>query len=477
MMRYPLCVFADWAAGTWHGISAEKEIISLNGWHNDTRSIQPGQGFVALRTEQRDGHRFLVAAQRAGAGAAIVEVPDPEVSIPQLCVADSLAALQAIAEKHRKNFEGNVIGITGSFGKTSTKDILAQLLGEDQTLKTSGNYNNSLGVPLTLSQLDLQQHAFAVIEAGINQLNDMDGLATMLQPEMTIITGIGPSHLEKLGTLENIANEKIKLATMARAGDGPVLFPHDCWQYPAFRKMASRAWVLCPGEKAGEPIRAKQLFYYNTTHQAGEGCRLELRSAAFGLQSFKIPLMSQGMVRNVCLAIIAAAQSGVASERIQDALVQWQPSALRGELCRAGDRIFYVDCYNANPASMVEGFAAFSLLTDPRLPRLYVLGCMAELGSDSVDWHRKTGRELNLRPQDRVIIIGEHATPFADGVVQAGNQPEQVDICTSLAEVKGVFDPFIGAVMLKGSRNYQLEQLIADNREGPIAYLNEHSRC
>ncbi|MEY4938740.1 MAG: hypothetical protein RIQ93_475, partial [Verrucomicrobiota bacterium] len=154
---------ARWTGGRW----TARPVSPLTGFTADTRELKTGQVFVAIKTDRRDGHDFLAAAMAAGASAAIVATPDPDVALPQLCVSDPLGAFQAIAREHRRSFAAPVVAISGSAGKTSTKDLLALLLGGEAggVLATAGNLNNHLGVPLTLTRLDPTAHHFAVIEA------------------------------------------------------------------------------------------------------------------------------------------------------------------------------------------------------------------------------------------------------------------------------------------------------------------------
>jgi hypothetical protein len=187
-----------------------------------------------LRTERRDGHAFLGEARAKGASAALVARADPAEPLPQLVVADPLLALQAAAREHRRRFRGPVIGISGSAGKTSTKNLLAELLGgEPRVLATRGNLNNHLGVPLTLLRLDPQDHAYAVVEAGISGPGDMPPLAAMIEPDIGVITLVGPAHLEALGSLAGVAREKAELPRAARMA----VFPASCLEYTAFRDL------------------------------------------------------------------------------------------------------------------------------------------------------------------------------------------------------------------------------------------------
>jgi UDP-N-acetylmuramoyl-tripeptide--D-alanyl-D-alanine ligase len=219
----------------------------VTGFSVDTRHIAPGDCFVALRTARRDGHAFLAAAKEAGASAAIVSVENPDVDLPQLVAPSPLAAFQAIAAAHRQSFPGPVIGVTGSAGKTSTKELLALLLSSSpgDVLATTGNLNNHLGVPLTLTRLDPSVHKFAVIEAGIGGPGEMSVLAGMIRPSHAIVTLIGPAHLATLGTLANVAREKAQLPAAVPAG-GLRVFGVDCLNYHEFRSFPSPGVVVAP---------------------------------------------------------------------------------------------------------------------------------------------------------------------------------------------------------------------------------------
>src|SRR4051812_45501053 len=213
---------AAWTGGRWtHLPSAD-----VTGFHFDTRALRTGEIFVAIRTEKRDGHDFLADAQKAGASAALVAKPNAALSLPQLVVPDPRAAFQAIAREHRRAFLGKVIGISGSAGKTSTKDLLALLLGGEAcgVAATEGNLNNLLGVPLTLTRLDSSRHRFAVVEAGISVPGEMKTLADMIEPDVALIPLVAPAHTQELGGIEGVAREKALLPAAVRPA-GVAIFP------------------------------------------------------------------------------------------------------------------------------------------------------------------------------------------------------------------------------------------------------------
>jgi UDP-N-acetylmuramoyl-tripeptide--D-alanyl-D-alanine ligase len=412
---------------------------------------------VALRTEQRDGHDFVAAAAKAGAAAAIVSRAVADVALPQLVVADPLAAFQAIARGHRRAFRGRVVGISGSAGKTSTKDLLALLLGGSTSgvVATEGNLNNHIGVPLTLTRIDPPQHRVAVVEAGISAPGEMAPLAAMIEPDVAIITLVAAAHTEALGGLEGVAREKAVLPAAVRT-DGLALFPSSAAEYAPFRVMAGRVQVVEPVTAWDEaPARAGRLPFI-ITHR-GEGTSVTLRMGEEVPETFHFRRVSDGMAQNAVLALAAALELGVKPAELRERLAGWRPGKLRGEMIEREGRLLYVDCYNANPASMADALTAFVALAPVGQPRLYVIGCMEELGPESPAYHRALGRSLNLGAHDRLLVIGTQAAAVCAGVAEGGGRGEAVE---SLEVVAPVVAQWRGAVFIKGSRRYRLETVL-----------------
>ena len=446
---------ATWTGGTWSPFPGK----AITGFNQDTRTLSAGQVFVALKTDKRDGHDFLGEARAKGAAAALVARPVAGQGIPQLVVADPLAAFQVIAREHRREFHGTVVGVTGSVGKTSTKDLLAVLLGGTPgVLATEGNLNNHLGVPLTLTRLDPAIHRAAVVEAGINACGEMTPLASMIEPDHAVVTFVGPAHLEKLGSLENVAAEKATLLAFARRG-GLQVFPVSCWPYEEFQMLANPL-ILVP-ENEGMVRVTGRTVKFNVFHRPE---RTEVRLD--GKRTFILRRVSGGMAQNTVLALALASELGVDDTTLQARLEQWVPSKWRGELRQAGDATVYCDFYNANPASMTDSVDAFNGMVGEDRPRLYVLGCMEELGPESADYHRRFGRTLLLQPGDHLFAIGGQADALREGLLENGNDPAQVEVVTSLDPVRARLIGFKGAVFLKGSRRYQLETILDPQAAG-----------
>lgn len=428
-------------------------VSSLSGFNQDTRALTAGQVFVALKTDKRDGHDFLADAAAKGATAALVSREVPDAPLPQLVVADPLRAFQTIAAEYRRTFPGRVIGITGSAGKTSTKDLVTLLLGgAPSVFATTGNLNNFIGVPLTLTQLDPAEHHTGVIEAGINMPGEMRDLAGMIQPDHGVVTLVGPAHLEKLGSLEGVAAEKVQMLTGVRAG-GLQVFPVSCWQYEVFRGLANPL-VLVPANEAMVRVDGRTV-QFTVLHRPD---RTEVTLGA--KRTFILRRVSSGMAQNAALALALASELGVDDATLQQRLATWQPSKWRGEMQRVGEAEVYCDFYNANPASMTDAIAAFASLARPELPRLYVLGGMEELGAQAADFHQQVGRTILLRPGDFLFTLGTHAAALREGLLENGNDPAQIAVITDLAPVRARLATFKGAAFLKGSRRYRLETVL-----------------
>jgi UDP-N-acetylmuramoyl-tripeptide--D-alanyl-D-alanine ligase len=448
------------AGGQW---ASDPRSVTVDGFCFDARQIKPGDCFVALRGAARDGHQFLAQALAGGAVAAVVEEVC-DVALPQLLVQDSLLALGRLGAAARGVFKNPVIGVTGSCGKTSTKEMLRLLLGGDTGVHaTAANWNNRIGVPMTLLPLYRQAHTFAVVEAGINQPQEMQLLAEMIQADLTVVTNVAAAHLELLGDLELVAREKSLLAQSAHA-NSPIVLPCELLQYTAFSALAARAVVLCPaGVTCDLPVRRK--VYFSSQMSTGGLMQLKLhddcRSAVYSIHS-----SSCGMAQNAALAILAARELGVHEPQIQARISAWRPSPNRGQVVQSGAQTFYIDCYNANPASMLDALSAFTVAVSADLPRIYVLGAMNELGQQAEAWHHSIGRALKLRTQDRVYFVGPAllTEAYTAGAISRGADAQQIRCFKKSENLKTEIAVLPSAVFLKGSRGYALEQLMPRQR-------------
>jgi UDP-N-acetylmuramoyl-tripeptide--D-alanyl-D-alanine ligase len=436
-------LLADWTGGQWF----RTPVRPMMGFVTDTRMLRPGQVFVALKT------------QLAGASASIVGRIDTKLVIPQLIVRDPLEALQTIGRRMRENFPGPVVGVTGSAGKTSTKDLLAVLLGGHYpVLSTEGNLNNHIGVPLTLTRLEPPMHQFAVIEAGISGPGEMEALAAMIQPTITIITLIGAAHLQRLGGVEGVAREKSRLA----AGLGPegLLVTHEATDaFKSFADLRVRRLLARGADPLATVSDAADVVRYAVEHGA-ETTAITLAFRATKPRTYTLRRVSDGMAQNAVLAMAAALEIGVIPDVLQIRLATWVPTTLRAEIRHEGGRLLYLDCYNANPDSMCDALASFLAQVPAELPRLYVFGGMEELGVLSAEYHRQVGQKIRLRPQDHAFIIGENAGAMCAGAIEVNNDPDQISVVGSLEPIAERIANFQGAVFMKGSRRWELEKAL-----------------
>jgi UDP-N-acetylmuramoyl-tripeptide--D-alanyl-D-alanine ligase len=450
---------AQWTHGTWHGLPAEP----IRGFRLDSRRVQPGDLFFALRTEVRDGHDFVGAARAAGAVGAVVERLLADCPLPQLVVESPERALQAMARAHRRGFPGKVIGITGSCGKTSCKEMLAALLGRERTHFTEGNLNNHLGLPLTLLGLDPERHDQAVVEAGINHTGEMDVLGHILQPDAAIITHIGEAHLAGLGgDLAGVAREKSNLLRHVRSG-GFAAYPAACLAYAPFAEPPPQLEkIFLTGMELPAP-KADTRFIptnYKTDSQnpgdPGGDCLLCVWQSPARVEEIPgVPRLSAGMLSNLVLAWTVACALGVPADTLRGRIAQWQPSFGRADLRIIGGRTYFVDCYNANPASMRDSLRFFQERF-PQPPRCYVLGGMKELGVVAPAAHREAAALLRLEAADTAIFVGEEGVWYREGLPppMAAAAVADADAARPLVEASD------GPVFLKGSRAYALEKLL-----------------
>jgi UDP-N-acetylmuramoyl-tripeptide--D-alanyl-D-alanine ligase len=418
----------------------------------DTRALKAGDFFVALRGENFDAHTFVAeAAKRGAAGAMVEEIPadlPPGFAVVQ--VADTLVGLQKLAAKYRQTLSIQVVGLTGSNGKTSTKDLTAGVLGEHfQVTKTEGNLNNHIGVPLTLLRARGSDQV-GVFEAGMNHPGEIAPLAAMIAPDVAIITNVGMAHIEFMGSREAIALEKGMLAEALQPSGTLILSAHDDFS-PAIAAR-TKADVVLAGIGMGEVFASELKAHFSGTkfrlHADGRSVEAEL----------SVP--GEHMVRNAVLAAAAGRVFGLSLEECAAGLTKLRLSKGRLEQKLIRGIQILDDTYNANPDSV--GAALRTLASMPAVGRrIAVLGRMGELGTEAERGHRQVGEVAAHEHIDCVVGVGEEAEWIADAawrggvekVVRVGSTDEATKALREFAKPGDV-------VLIKGSRSAKMERIV-----------------
>ncbi len=413
---------------------------------SDSRAVIEGDLFVALRGARHDGHDYVVGATGKGAVGAIVE---RRLTVPaaQLLVDDSLRALQDIAAAWRQRFEMPLIALTGSNGKTTTRQLLAAVLARrGPVLATRGNYNNHIGLPLTLLELRAA-HRSAVIEMGANHAGEIARLTQLARPQIGVVTQAGDAHLEGFGSRDGVARAKGELFSGLEAGGIAVINVDDAYA-GLWRGMAGcRQIGFGMGRDAdvgAEGIRATE-----------SGMRFELRIPGGGAP-VELPLPGRHNVMNALAAAACGVALGLDAAQIAAGLqlVQAPQGRVVWKRTTAGARLID-DTYNANPTSMQAGL---ELLAQQSGQRWAVLGAMAELGPASARLHAEVGARARALQIDRLCVFGAAAADYARGWGEGAEVFE--DLGTLAAALAGELGLDV-TVLVKGSRSARMEALVA----------------
>jgi len=422
----------------------------ITGVSTDSRTIAPGELFFALTGDRFDGHAFVGQARQKGAAGAVVSRPVEGTPGPLLLTGDTLAALQRLAAWHRRRFAGPVIAVTGSVGKTGTKDMIAAVLGTRLGVhKTPANFNNEIGLPLTLLALR-SCHQAVVLEMAMRAPGEIDHLCRLAGPTAGVITTIGESHLEFLGSIENIARAKGELLDHIPP-EGFALLGADS---PHLVREAARC-------------RGKVLFYgqapaadwcLSSYRPSGNGAWLEVR-AGDGIHTCFLPLPGRHNAVNALAAIGAGRELGLGFEDIARGLAGLRPSAMRLDVSDLGPILLLDDVYNASPTSAGAALETLAALAGDRR-KVAVLGDMLELGELAEAGHRAVGATARRHGVDFLVTVGERARWIAAGAREAGlaNVVSVPDNRSALAVLADVED---GAVLVKGSRGMHMEEIVA----------------
>ena len=450
MNPLPLFQIAQLAGGS---LSSGDGAVVIDKVSTDSRTIKCGELFVALRGENFDGHNFVEAVAAIGAAGAIVDsnwkgkVPE---NFALIRASDTLQAYQQLATNYRKSLTLSAVAITGSNGKTSTKDFAAAVLARRfRVTKTQGNFNNHVGLPRTILEATSRDEV-AVWEIGMNHPGEVAALAKVAAPDLGIITNIGVAHIEFMGSREKIAEEKGALAEAVGA-DGTVILNADD---PFSKGIAARTRgkVILAGTTAGT-IRASEI------NQSGSGTDFTILEGAHRCRA-QLPVPGLHMVQNALLAVAAGRVFGLSLEECAVGLVAAPLTKARLQVKEIRGVQFLDDSYNANPDSMKAALRTLVEL-DAEGQRIAVLGEMRELGDESEHGHREVGETAAALKVDQLIAIGNGAASIADAAKEAGlvNSSTVTSTAEAAELLAGLAVPG-DLVLIKGSRLARTEQVI-----------------
>jgi UDP-N-acetylmuramoyl-tripeptide--D-alanyl-D-alanine ligase len=417
----------------------------------DSRTIKARDFFVALRGEHFDAHNFLEQVAHAGAAGALVS-RDPPPGLPKtfaiVRAADTLVAYQNLAANYRKTLPLKVLGITGSNGKTSTKDFAASILGRAfRVTKTEGNFNNHVGLPRTILEAN-RDHQFAVWELGMNHPGEIAALARIASPDAGLITNIGVAHIKFMGSREAIAQEKGALAEAIDPGGFVVLNAED--DFSASIANRTRARVIFAGIEKGT-IHAIEV------QQASGGCEFTIVEGAHRCRA-QLPVPGLHMVENAMLAVAAGRAFGVSLEECAAGLVSAPLAKARLQIREIHGVQFIDDSYNANPDSMKAALRTLMELdTDGK--RIAVLGRMLELGAESELGHREVGEAAATLGIDHLISIGNDTIALAAEQAGLENSAIAQDASDAAEMLNEIVEPG-DLVLIKGSRSSRTELVL-----------------
>jgi len=429
----------------------------VTGISTDSRTIRPGELFVPLRGPNYDGHDFLIRALRNGAAACLSEEVIAGFQIPVIQVDDTLRALGDIAQGIRRNFPGPVTAITGSSGKTTTKEMLGSILSlTGPGIKSQGNFNNLIGLPLTLFELE-ENHQWAVLEMGMSARGEISRLAEIGQPDVGLITNVGAAHLETLHGLDGVARAKGELFAALGPGCTAVINADD--ERVAAIPVANGVRRLLFGLGAEAEVR-------------GEAIRVEREMVHFRLclagESFDVVLHVAGRfnVINALAAAAAATALDVPARQIVSGLEAFRPIAGRMQISQLENGTTLIeDTYNANPQSMAAALQALDEMNGGGR-RIAVLGDMLELGTASDELHRQLGRNA-AEHCDLLLLLGNQAAQVARGAREGGLAAERV---RQVADHDRAIECLLQVLkaedrlLLKGSRGMRMEKISAGLR-------------
>ena len=437
----------------------EEKLQNFRDVVTDTRKITEGALFVALKGERFNGENFAKDAIEKGAAGVLVSngfaYGEPLQGTVIMFDGDTQTAYQLLARFHRRRFDIPVIAITGSNGKTTTKDLTAAVLSAKfNVLKTQANFNNEIGLPLTLLQLN-KSHEAAVVEIGMRGLHQIEALALMAEPDIGIITNVGETHIELLGSIENIAQAKGEMAEAIPAGGTLIINNDNPYTAAMYKKAKPGVKVITFGLEKDADIKASDIVSdgSSTTFK----CQLGKGGAACMLT---IPMLGNHNVANALAAVAAGYALGLNTMEIAQGLDSLEMTGMRFETSRKGNVNIINDAYNASPMSMEAALRTLGEITKGK-GAIAVLGDMLELGDVAVSAHEKVGQQAAEAGVKALVTLGQLGEKIAAGAKAAGLA--EVYTTSTHAEAAEVLKTIVkpeDTVLFKGSRGMQMEKII-----------------
>ncbi|MCF7838576.1 MAG: UDP-N-acetylmuramoyl-tripeptide--D-alanyl-D-alanine ligase [Candidatus Marinimicrobia bacterium] len=450
MSTYDPKQLAAWSHGHWDSQPPPR----LTGVTQDSRQLTPGALYIALRGPRHDGHQFVAQAFTAGAGAVLIESAYRGACPgPALRVADTHQALWALAAGQRRTFTGRCVGITGSVGKTTVKELMAALFSAGGPVaKSPGNWNNDIGLPLSLLNADPAAWT-GLFELGINHPGEMAPLAKLLQPDWALITDIGPSHIEFFPSETAIAEEKAELFRALRPRDSLACFAADS---PYGELLAAAA----PGPTLTIALDDTPADLQGRVAPDGQTLHITERGGATAPWACPLPLPGRHTARNLLYAVALARAGGLEPAALREALRHFKPVGPRWQVVEHQGLTLINDAYNANPLSMRAALEACAETYAAHRPCWLVLGDMLELGSHAPRAHLALGELVATGPWQGLVTVGPFARQIAAGARAGGFPADQISECATAADAGRLLRhrlPANAVALFKASRALQLE--------------------
>jgi UDP-N-acetylmuramoyl-tripeptide--D-alanyl-D-alanine ligase len=432
--------------------SFDPEVVA-RGYSIDSRTVGPGQLFFAVKGERLDGHDFVELALERGAVAAVVrkdQLGRYSREKRLLAVGDTLVALQTLATAVRKLWGKPVVAVTGSAGKTTTKDAIAHVLSARfRVLKSEGNFNNHFGLPLMLLKLE-PEYDVAVVEMGMSHAGEIRGLAKIAQPEIGVVTNVAPVHLEFFDSLAGIARAKYELVESLPANGVAVLNADD--EYVSQFGRDFKGKVVMYGRRAAADVRAE-----NVQSKGAEGAEFDVVIGSVR-EHATLPLVGEHNVLNALAAVAVGIERGLKPAEAVGALATLAPADKRGQVLQVGNITVINDCYNSNPKALEAMVDALAAMAAKR--RIVVAGEMLELGPAGEEMHRKAGQHIAEKRIDVLVGVRGLAQAMVEGARTAGTPAQFVATPEEAGEWLGREARDGDVVLLKASRGVKLEKAL-----------------